>query len=218
MLDFVAIDFETANEKRFSPCSVGLSVIRDGKVVDSFYALIKPKECRFTNTWIHGITAEDVLSEPDFPEIWPHLLKRIDGLPAIAHYAQFDMSVIRHTLTEYEIPFPTFQYSCSQIVAKSVWAGLANYSLPTVASILGIEFQHHHALEDANACAQIVCHACKEKEVSSLDDLLANLELRHGQIHESGQCFTPGSRSRAIKKCKTGKSPRDRADIAALFP
>ena len=29
-MDFIAIDFETANEKRSSPCSIGIVVVKDG--------------------------------------------------------------------------------------------------------------------------------------------------------------------------------------------
>lgn len=42
MKDFVAIDFETANGQRSSVCSVGIVIVKDGEMVDSFYALIKP--------------------------------------------------------------------------------------------------------------------------------------------------------------------------------
>ena len=42
MDNFVAIDFETANNVRSSVCSVGLVFVRDGKIVDERYSLIKP--------------------------------------------------------------------------------------------------------------------------------------------------------------------------------
>ena len=41
--DFIAIDFETANQERSSVCSVGVVMVRDGHVVDSFYSLIQPE-------------------------------------------------------------------------------------------------------------------------------------------------------------------------------
>ena len=43
MKDFAAIDFETANGKRTSVCSVGVVVVRGGEVTDSFYSLIRPR-------------------------------------------------------------------------------------------------------------------------------------------------------------------------------
>ena len=46
-MNFVAIDFETANEKRASACSLGLVVVKNSQIVDKRYYLIKPKELRF---------------------------------------------------------------------------------------------------------------------------------------------------------------------------
>ena len=39
--DFISIDFETANQQPSSVCSVGVVMVRDGQVVDSFYSLIR---------------------------------------------------------------------------------------------------------------------------------------------------------------------------------
>lgn len=36
MQDFAAIDFETANGRRSSVCSVGVVIVHDGKIVDKF--------------------------------------------------------------------------------------------------------------------------------------------------------------------------------------
>ena len=56
MKDFAAIDFETANCERSSVCSVGVVVVRDGKIEDTFYSLIHP-EPNYYNYWcteVHG--------------------------------------------------------------------------------------------------------------------------------------------------------------------
>ena len=37
MDNFAAIDFETANNERTSVCSVGVVIVRNGAIVDSFY-------------------------------------------------------------------------------------------------------------------------------------------------------------------------------------
>ena len=36
MKDFAAIDFETANNQRSSVCSVGIVIVRDGEITDTF--------------------------------------------------------------------------------------------------------------------------------------------------------------------------------------
>ena len=60
--DFVAIDFETANEQASSICSVGVVIVRQGEVVDKFYSLVSPEPDYFNYFCqrVHGITAEQV--------------------------------------------------------------------------------------------------------------------------------------------------------------
>ena len=43
MNSFAAIDFETANQYRTSVCSVGVVVVRDREIADTFYSLIRPE-------------------------------------------------------------------------------------------------------------------------------------------------------------------------------
>lgn len=69
MQDFAAIDFETANNERSSVCSVGIVIVRDGKIVDKLYSLIKP-EPEYYNYWcskVHGLCASDTYNAPIFP-------------------------------------------------------------------------------------------------------------------------------------------------------
>ena len=42
MINFAAIDFETANGKRTSVCSVGVVIVREGKITNKIYRLIRP--------------------------------------------------------------------------------------------------------------------------------------------------------------------------------
>ena len=61
--DFIAIDFETANQQPSSVCSVGVVMVRDGQIVDSFYSLIQP-EPNYYNYWcqrVHGISESDTI-------------------------------------------------------------------------------------------------------------------------------------------------------------
>ena len=41
--DFASIDFEIANVNRSSVCSVGVAIVKDRKIVDTFYSLINSK-------------------------------------------------------------------------------------------------------------------------------------------------------------------------------
>lgn len=71
-LDYIAIDFETANNYKNSACSVGLVRFIDGKETDACSSLIHPAKMYFNPTFtaeIHHISYDDVRDKPYFPEI-----------------------------------------------------------------------------------------------------------------------------------------------------
>ena len=90
-MNFVAIDFETANEKRDSACSVGLVKVKNGEIEDVFHQLIKPADMRFSrwNTRVHGITKADVEDAPSFQETVPKILEMTENELVVAHNASF---------------------------------------------------------------------------------------------------------------------------------
>lgn len=83
MKDFAAIDFETANQQRTSVCSVGIVIVRDGEIADSYYSLIKPEPEYYSywNTRVHGLTLEDTMNADVFPKVWAEIAPKIEGLP-----------------------------------------------------------------------------------------------------------------------------------------
>lgn len=85
MKDFAAIDFETANGKRTSVCSVGVVIVRNGKIVKKIYRLIRPCPNYYTQwtTAVHGLTYADTEEAEDFPDVWAEIKPLIDGLPLL---------------------------------------------------------------------------------------------------------------------------------------
>lgn len=71
LMNFTSIDFETANNKRNSACSVAVVVIENGRMTDSYNTLIRPPELMFEqgNINIHGITPHMVEDAPIFADI-----------------------------------------------------------------------------------------------------------------------------------------------------
>ena len=57
MLDFVALDFETANKFKNSACSLAVITVKDGQITKKAYSLIKPPFMSFDDECIeiHGI-------------------------------------------------------------------------------------------------------------------------------------------------------------------
>ena len=56
-MNFIALDFETANQKRHSACSIALVVVQDNQLVGRYYSLIRPQtDFHWRNIQVHGIT------------------------------------------------------------------------------------------------------------------------------------------------------------------
>ncbi|PKM90973.1 MAG: exonuclease [Firmicutes bacterium HGW-Firmicutes-12] len=168
-MEFVAIDFETANEFRSSACAIGFAVVSDNKIVERQQYLIKPPMMYFNpfNVALHGITEKHVKNEPHFNELWPSIKCFFEKRLIVAHNASFDISVLRNTLDEYQVPYPEFDYCCTRIISKATWPNHVSYALNHMAAYLGLDFIHHNAEEDAVACANVLIRAAKELGVKS---------------------------------------------------
>ncbi|MGM9804660.1 MAG: 3'-5' exonuclease [Muribaculaceae bacterium] len=159
MKDFAAIDFETANNYRSSVCSVGVVIVRDGVIVDSFYSLIYPEPDYFTyfTTQVHGLTLDDVANAPVFPKVWAQIEPKIHGLTLVAHNSPFDESCLKAAFRTYQMDYPDYKFMCTCRAARQQLKGqLPDNQLHTVAAYCGYNLKHHHhALADAEACAAI---------------------------------------------------------------
>ena len=158
MRDFAAIDFETANYERTSVCSVGVVVVRDGEITDTFYSLIQPEPnyYNYACTRVHGLTRDDTEEAPVFPKVWQQIEPLIEGLPLVAHNKAFDEACLKAVFRCYQMDYPDYEFLCTLRASRQAFRYLANHQLQTVAAECGFHLeQHHHALADAEACAWI---------------------------------------------------------------
>jgi DNA polymerase-3 subunit epsilon len=162
MSNFVAIDFETGDNGRDSAISVALAVVRGGRIVETISRLIRPPRPRVMFTEIHGLTWNDVKDSPDFRGVWPDLADAIAGADFLAaHNAAFDRRVLEGCCAAHGLPVPAKPYLCTVQVARDVW-NLRPTKLPDVCRFLALQLNHHDALSDATACANIVLAALEE--------------------------------------------------------
>lgn len=185
-LDFTAIDFETANSSSASACAVGLTRVRDGRVVASAGWLIQPPAGheRFfeLNTGIHGIRAEDVVDAPGWSAQLPGLRAFIGDDVLVAHNAGFDMNVLRRASQATGDACPPYRYVCSLQISRKTY-DLASYRLPLVAAAAGfLDFAHHDATADALACAHIMIDAANRAGARDVVELAMLLGVRVPQI------------------------------------
>lgn len=158
MNDFAAIDFETANGKRTSVCSVGVVVVREGSVQQKFHSLIRPRPNFYSHftTQIHGMTSEDTDDAPDFPDVWQNIAPELSTLPLVAHNSPFDEGCLKAVFDLYGMNYPQYDFYCTCRAARRAFPQLPNHQLHTVAAHCGYDLRnHHHALADAEACAAI---------------------------------------------------------------
>jgi len=180
-MNFVTIDFETADYSRRSACSLGMVKYADGKITDTFYSLIRPPELyiRPDFTAIHGLTVEDVKDAPSFAELWETgIYPFIDNLPLAAHNAGFDMGVLLAAIEWYDLPFPELQYFCSLKIARRTWPSLRSHALTALADTFGIVYNAHNALDDAETCGKIILMAAEKQRCSCIKELLKTLNTR----------------------------------------
>jgi DNA polymerase-3 subunit epsilon len=160
-MKLIGLDFETANGKSGSICSVGLACVEEGGVVETRHWLVKPHT---SMTWmspfcteVHGLTWKDVKDAPEFHQIWPAMRDFIlQGDCVVIHNAVFDLRHLRAALALYTLPGIQFPYVCSLRVSRKTLPQIGSHALDAVAKHLGFTFKHHDALEDAITCARIV--------------------------------------------------------------
>lgn len=158
-MNFISMDFETANRYRSSACSIALVVVRNNEIVDSFYSLVNPRDkFEYRNIQVHGITPENVKTAPCFDEVWDHIYPLFDQNHLVAaHNASFDNSVLKASLSAYDITVPHYQSIDTLRVSKMFYPEFPNHKLNTVSELLDINLkQHHNALYDSAACAKIL--------------------------------------------------------------
>ena len=178
--NFIAIDFETANQMPSSVCSVGVVMVRNGQVADSYYSLIQP-EPNFYSYFcqrVHGLSQQDTDKAPVFPKVWQLLEERLEkvflsdqlafenrrdliaSIPFVAHNARFDEGCLKAVFRVYQMDYPDYRfYDTLAASRRQLGLSLPNHQLQTVAAACGYNLQrHHHALADAEACAAIALH------------------------------------------------------------
>lgn len=155
---YIAFDVETPNSRNNRLSSIGIAVVEEGEIVESFYSLVDP-ECHFDyfNVALTGISPETVKGKPTFPELWEKIEPIMSSGMLVAHNAPFDMSVLAKCLRDYGISWrPRADYCCTCQMAKRLMPGVPNHKLNTLCDELMISLNHHDAGSDARACAEIL--------------------------------------------------------------
>jgi len=147
---FTAIDFETAQGKRWSICQVGLVRVENQIITERLSVLVQPPHNYYWSNLIniHGITPEQTADAPTFDRVWSQIEPFIKNKNVVAHNGfSFDFHCLKQALDYYDISIPQFTGHCTYRLFGDNLASLCRkYRIP---------LNHHDALSDAMACAEL---------------------------------------------------------------
>jgi DNA polymerase-3 subunit epsilon len=194
-MNFIAIDFETANIFRSSICSIGLAIVENGKLVDSQHILVKPIPNHYDslNTFLHGISDRETKNKKTFKQQWKELEKYFNKQTLVAHNASFDCSVLRFTLDSSKLAYPDLDYHCTYRLSQELLS-LRSFRLDDVSRHFKIKLKHHNAESDAIASALIALRLCEKHKANSLEELSTALGFKVGKIFSETKTYRPFSK------------------------
>jgi DNA polymerase III subunit epsilon len=181
---FVAIDFETANNRSNSACQIGAVWVEDWKIVHEQVWLIRPPRMYFSPMCVsvHGITPRDCMESPGWDRVWAELQPAVEGQLIVGHNVGFDANVLLGCNQHYDIAISELEIQCTRLIAKRAWPSNDGHGLAKITQHLGILFKHHDALEDARACAWVAIHAAEKLNAKSMEELEESLGLVRGKV------------------------------------
>lgn len=179
---FVVFDLETTG---FSPTrnriiEIGAVKVEKGKITDRFSTFVNPKTPippRITD--LTGIDDAMVADAPEITKVLPEFLDFCRDCILVAHNAGFDYSFLCKKGAEqgFEIEFTVVD---TVGIARVIFPHLAKYTLDNVAKVMKISLvNHHRAVEDAEATAEIFEKMITLLEKRDIKDLDALYERTH---------------------------------------
>lgn len=162
---FIAVDVETANANQHSICQVGLAMVAQDGSIKTLGHLINPGE-KFDkfNVNLHGIdaaTVKDAIGFGDYITLTRTLLER----HTLIQHSNFDKQAFNAACAQLGIAEINAEWVDSVRIARAAWPeliGNGGHGLANLKQHLGLIFDHHNAVEDARAAAQVVL--CAEAE------------------------------------------------------
>lgn len=160
-MNFIAIDVETANFDMATICQIGIAMYENGILVNEWKTYVDPEDYFDSiNVSIHGIDEAVVKDAPRFPELVDTLRSYLEGKVVVCH-THFDRVAMYRATQRYGISALECTWLDSARVARRTWERCAwkGYGLYEVCKILGYDFKHHDALEDAKAAGHVLLAA-----------------------------------------------------------
>lgn len=156
--ELVAVDIETTGlHPRYSEiCEIGAALTKNGGITATFQTLVKIKKPIPSDvSAIHGITGDMCVSAPPLKEALVKLADFIGSRRLLIHNAPFDLSFLRHAFKA-ELRRSLDNDCVDTLRMSRLHFPFKSHALTSLVSDMKISVsEHHRALADAMACAQV---------------------------------------------------------------
>ena len=171
---YVVFDLETTGFSAIKDkiIEIGAVKVEGGKITDRFSTFVNPGvPIPFRITQLTGITDQMVMDAPGIETVLPQFLEFIGEAALVAHNASFDVGFIEQNC-RYQDIIPDFTSVDTVAMARILLPTLSKYKLNVVAGALHISLENHHrAVDDAGATAEIFIRFLKMLEEKGIHDL-----------------------------------------------
>lgn len=152
---FVTIDFEFQYQGRYdTPCAVGMVKVIDGVIVAKYYTLIHQPEMDVPLAPNNAITPQMTAHAPTYDKVYREIVDFIGVLPLVAHNASTEHKVLADT------PHPDHLPRLADRAFFDTCLATGQRGLADLCQEYGIPLDHHNALSDAEACAEVYMRLC----------------------------------------------------------
>ena len=136
MAVYIVFDIETPNRANDRMSAIGITAIKDSKIVANYFSLVDPEtHFDYFNTQLTGIDADKVKNAPNFAELWKKIEPIMSKGILVAHNAVFDMSFLRSCLRS------SAEYLCTVQIGRRVLPDM-KHNLNVMCDHYGIALDH----------------------------------------------------------------------------
>lgn len=158
---YAVVDFETTGlnpQHGDRAIEIGISLLRDGKEVDTFASLINPgMRIPAFITQLTGISNDMVATAPAAGEVFEQVLTFVGDAQLVAHNASFDRKFWRRELSVELGVECQRNFVCTLMLARRIFQSFASHRLGEIARVLDIDTgRSHRALDDARVTTIIL--------------------------------------------------------------
>lgn len=177
-MKFAVVDLETTGgtPENGRITEVGIVLLDDFEVVKTYQTLVDPgMPIQPFVQKLTGITDEMVRGQPQFGAVAEEIAELIQGRIFVAHNVQFDCRFLRAELRRSCIKADPPRL-CTVKLARRFFPGLPSYSLHNLIMSLELpDFNHHRALDDAMAAAEILKLALQKAGADKIKKEVKNI-------------------------------------------